>query len=129
MPSPTAITSPDAPAAIGPYVQAKVHNGVLYCSGSLPLNPATGELDNADFTAEVNRSLANLEAICATAGTSLDNALRLGVFTTHLESFGEINAAYAAHFEDRPVPARTTIGVAALPLGARVEIDAIVAIM
>lgn len=128
MNTPTAITSPDAPAAIGPYVQAKVHAGVLYCSGSLPLDPATGQLDNADFAAEVNRSLGNLEAICRAAGTSLDNALRLGVFTTHLESFGEINAAYAAHFEGRPVPARTTIGVAALPLGARVEIDAIVAL-
>lgn len=125
---PTVISSPDAPAAIGPYVQAKVHDGVVYCSGSLPLDPATGQLDNADLTAEVVRSLANLEGVCRAAGTSLDNALRLGVFTTCLDQFTEINAAYAAHFEGRPVPARTTIEVAGLPLGARVEIDAIVAL-
>lgn len=128
MTNPTAISSPDAPTAIGPYVQATVHDGVLYCSGSLPLDPDSGQLDNEDLAAEVHRSLVNLEAICRTAGTSLDRALRLGVFTTCLEQFGKINAAYAHHFDGRPVPARTTIGVAALPLGARVEIDAIIAL-
>jgi 2-iminobutanoate/2-iminopropanoate deaminase len=128
MTNPTPIASPDAPTAIGPYVQAVAHHGVLYCSGSLPLDPATGQLDNADLTAEVRRSLGNLEAVCREAGTSLDRALRLGVFTTRLEAFAEINAAYTEHFDGRPVPARTTIGVAALPLGAVVEIDAIVAL-
>lgn len=128
MKTPTVITSPDAPAAIGPYVQAMAHDGVLYCSGSLPVNAETGDLDNADLTAEVRRSLSNLEAVCREAGTSLDRALRLGVFTTRLESFAEINAAYTEHFAGRSVPARTTIGVAALPLGAIVEIDALVAL-
>lgn len=128
MNNPTAIASPNAPTAIGPYVQAMAHDGVLYCSGSLPLDPETGQLDNSDLTAEVRRSLGNLEAVCREAGTSLDRALRMGVFTTRLESFAEINAAYAEHFEGRPVPARTTIGVMALPLGAVVEIDAIVAL-
>lgn len=124
----TAISAPDAPAAIGPYVQAVVNDGVVYCSGSLPIDPLTGQLDNADIATEVRRSLRNLEAVCREAGTSLDNALRMGIFTTQLEDFAEINAVYAAHFDGRPVPARTTIGVAALPLGAIVEIDAIVAL-
>ncbi len=71
-------------------------------------------MDNVDLTAEVRRSLGNLEAVCRAAGMSLDRGLRMGVFTTRLEAFAEISAAYAEHFEGRPVPARTTIGVAAL---------------
>lgn len=122
------ITASDAPAAIGPYVQATAHGGALYCSGSLPVNPTTGELDNADVRAEVQRSLTNLEAVCREAGTSLDRALRLSVFTTDLGQFADINAAYTTFFDGSPVPARTTIGVAQLPLGAVVEIDAIVAL-
>lgn len=128
MTTPTPISTTDAPAAVGPYVQAVAHEGVLYCSGSLPLIPETGVLDNADPGAEVRRSLDNLEAVCNAAGTSLDRALRMSVFTTRLEAFAEINAAYAEHFAGRNVPARTTIGVAALPFGAVVEIDALVAL-
>lgn len=128
MSQPHPITSPRAPAAVGPYVQAIMHDGVLYCSGSLPLDVDTGTLDNADPAAEVARSLSNLEAVCQEAGTSLDRALRMGIFTTRLEAFAEINGAYAQFFAGKPVPARTTIGVAALPLGAVVEIDAIVAL-
>lgn len=121
------ITSDAAPAAVGPYVQAVRHRDVLYCSGSLPLDPATGQLDNGDLDAETRRSLANLQAVCESAGTSLNNALRLTIYTTHLAGFPEINDAYAAVFLGH-VPARTTVGVAALPKDARVEMDAIVAI-
>lgn len=128
MTTPTAIAAPDAPAAIGPYVQAMVHGGTLYCSGSLPIDPATGTLDDASPGTEASRSLRNLEAVCREAGTSLDRALRIGVYTTDLGAFAEINAAYAAHFDGRQVPARTTVGVAELPMGAVVEIDAIVAL-
>ncbi len=120
------INAPGAPTPIGPYVHAVGHNGVLYCSGSLPMDPATGELDDINIATETNRALSNLEAVCIAAGTSLRNALRMAIYTTVLEQFQEINQAYAEYFVKDP-PARTTIGVAALPKGARVEIDAIVA--
>ena len=121
------IASDAAPKAIGPYVQAVAHDGLLYCSGALPLNPATGELDNGSVTAEVARCLDNLTAVCIEAGTSLDRAIRMAIYTTRLDLFGDINAKYSEYFPGR-VPARTTLGVAQLPLGAVVEIDAIVAL-
>ena len=116
-----------APEAIGPYSQAISHAGILYCSGAIPLDPSTGELVVGGLAAETKRCLANLEAVCAAAGTSLANALRLTVYTTDLGGFPEINEAYAAAFVGDP-PARVTVGVAALPKGAHVEIDAIVAL-
>ncbi|CAN3132113.1 Rid family detoxifying hydrolase [Mycobacterium sp. smrl_JER01] len=121
------IASTAAPAAVGPYVQAVAHRGVLYCSGSLPLNPATGTIDATDIAAEARQCLTNLAAVCQAAGTDLDRALRMTVYTTKLRSFADINTTYAEFFEAR-CPARTTIEVAALPLGATVEIDAIVAL-
>jgi reactive intermediate/imine deaminase len=129
--APTPIISPSAPEAVGPYVHAVRHGDVLYCSGSLPLDPGTGSLDDADLATETARSLSNLQAVCAAAGTGLANALRLTIFTTRLDAFADINDVYAAFFRDLgngAVPARTTVGVAALPKGAQVEIDAIVAV-
>jgi 2-iminobutanoate/2-iminopropanoate deaminase len=116
-----------APEAIGPYSQAIAHDGVLYCSGQLPLDPETGEADDASLAAETTRCLRNLEAVCEAAGAALQNALRLTVYTTNLEAFAEINEAYAGFFESKP-PARAAVGVAALPKGVRVEIDAMVSI-
>lgn len=128
MPStPDRIISDRAPEAVGPYVHATSHAGVLYCSGSLPLDPQTGLLDNADVASETTRSLSNLQLVCESVGTELAHALRLTIYTTRLEEFAVINQAYADFLGDQ-VPARTAIGVAALPKGARVEIDAIVAI-
>lgn len=124
---PQQVTSTVAPEAVGPYVHAVRHGDTLYCSGSLPLDPASGELDNASLATETTRSLTNLQAVCAAGGTDLGFALRLTVFTTNLDGFSEINEAYASIFADQ-APARTTVGVAALPKGARVEVDAIVAI-
>jgi 2-iminobutanoate/2-iminopropanoate deaminase len=121
------IHTDEAPEAIGPYSQAIAHDGVLYCSGQIPLDPATGELEDDGLAAETTRCLRSLEAVCEASGTSLRNALRLTIYTTQLEAFAELNDAYAAFFESEP-PARATVGVAALPKGARVEIDAIVAI-
>jgi 2-iminobutanoate/2-iminopropanoate deaminase len=121
------ITSPKAPQAIGPYVQGVAHKDLLFCSGALPLDPATGRLDNQTVSHEVARSLRNLEAVCSAADTSLERAIRMSIYTTRLDLFSEINAVYAEHFPGR-VPARTTIGVAQLPLGAIVEIEAIVAL-
>lgn len=119
------VSTPDAPAAIGPYSQAVRHGGLLFCSGALPLVPESGELDDASPASETARCLRNLEAICRAQGTTLAQAVKLTVYTTTLDQFSEINAAYAEFFPTDP-PARVTIGVAALPKGARVEIDAIV---
>lgn len=117
-----------APAAIGPYSQAIVHDRTVFCSGAVPVDPATGKLIEGSIADEADRCLANLQAVCEAAGTSLDRAVQLTVYTTELERFADINAAYAAFFEGRSLPARVTVGVAALPLGSRVEIAAIVAI-
>lgn len=117
-----------APAAIGPYSQAVVHERTVFCSGAVPVDPATGKLVEGSIADEAERCLANLQAVCEAAGSSLDRAMQLTVYTTRLEQFADINAAYAAFFEGRGLPARVTVGVAALPLGARVEIAAIAAL-
>jgi 2-iminobutanoate/2-iminopropanoate deaminase len=121
------VSSPDAPAAIGPYSQAIRHGGFLFCSGQIPLDVDTGELVGGSLSAETTRCLENLAAVCRAAGTSLQRAVRLTVYTTRLEGFAEINAAYAAFFRGDSPPARAAVGVVALPKGASVEIDAIVA--
>jgi 2-iminobutanoate/2-iminopropanoate deaminase len=121
------IETPDAPAAIGPYSQAVRHGTLLFCSGQLPVDPETDELVEGSPAAETERCLRNLEAVCAAAGTTLDRAVRLTIYTTRLDAFAEINHAYAAFFPEDP-PARAAVGVAELPKGARVEIDAIVAL-
>lgn len=116
-----------APTALGPYSQGIVHGDVLYCSGTLPLDPATDELVTTSAGAETTRCLENLASVSRAAGTELARALRLTVFTTDLGSFDEINEAYARFFPGEP-PARVTVEVAGLPKGAGVEIDAIVAL-
>lgn len=123
----TTVHAPDAPAAIGPYSHAVAHGDLLYCSGSIPLDPGTGTMTTESRGAETARCLANLEAVCAAAGAELRRALRVTVYTTDLDRFAEINDAYAAFFADEP-PARVAVGVGALPKGAMVEIDAIVPI-
>jgi 2-iminobutanoate/2-iminopropanoate deaminase len=122
-----AITAPAAPPAVGPYVHGVLHGNILYCSGALPLNPDTEALVAGSLADETEQCLRNLAAVCEAAGTRLDHALRTTIYTTRLDAFAEINEAYGAFFEDSP-PARVTVGVAALPKDARVEIDAIVAV-
>jgi 2-iminobutanoate/2-iminopropanoate deaminase len=122
----TTITATEAPAAVGPYSHAVRHGSVLYCSGALPLDPASGEMADSSPAAEARQCLTNLASVCKAGGTELARALRLTVFTTDLGSFAEINEAYAEFFPSEP-PARVTVEVAALPMGVRVEIDAIVA--
>jgi 2-iminobutanoate/2-iminopropanoate deaminase len=121
------VSSESAPAAIGPYSQAIRHGGLLFCSGQISLDPESGRLIQESLAGETTCCLENLEAVCRAAGTRLERALRLTVYTTNLEAFAEINDAYASFFPEDP-PARAAIGVAALPKGARVEIDAIVAV-
>ena len=121
-----AITAPGAPAAIGPYSHAVRHGDLVFCSGALPLDPASGELVDGSLGAEAEQCLRNIAAVCEAAGTELGRVLRTTVFTTDLDRFAEINAAYETFFPSEP-PARAAVGVTALPKGARVEIDAIVA--
>jgi 2-iminobutanoate/2-iminopropanoate deaminase len=123
----TTVTAADAPAAIGPYSHAVRSRDVLYCSGQIPLDPASGKMESGSLGAETAQCLRNLAAVCAAAGTDLGRALRLTIYTTDLGGFAEINEAYAEFFAEEP-PARAAVGVAALPKGARVEIDAIVAV-
>lgn len=121
------VHSDAAPAAIGPYSQAVSYGGLLFCSGQVPLDATTGELVGETPGAQTTRCLENLEAVCQAVGTTLARALRLTVYTTDLSAFAEINEAYAVFFPQDP-PARAAVGVSALPKGAQVEIDAIVAV-
>jgi 2-iminobutanoate/2-iminopropanoate deaminase len=118
-----------APAAVGAYSHAVAVSGtLLFCSGQIPLDPASGELVEGGAGDQATRCLENLEAVCQAGGTTLANAVRVGVFLVDLAGdWAEVNAAYEAFFDSDP-PARAALGVAALPKGARVEIDAIVAL-
>src|SRR5215210_8953223 len=116
-----------APAAIGPYSQAVRAGGLLFCSGQLPLDPSSGELVKEDAPGQARRCLENLAAVCEAAGASLSDAVRLTVYLTDMSDFTRVNEAYAEFFESDP-PARVAIGVSALPKGADVEIDAVVAL-
>ena len=116
-----------APAAAGPYSHAVAHGGLLWCSGQVPLDPATGAFVEGSIGDQTRRCLDNLSVVCAAGGTELANAVRVGIYVTDMATFKEVNEAYAAYFSSEP-PARSTVGVAALPLGARVEIDAVVAL-
>lgn len=121
------VTAIGAPAAIGPYSHAVRAGGLLFCSGQIALDPDTGELVGAAPAEQARRCLENLAAVCAAAGASLGDAVRLTVYMTDLGAFADVNEAYGTFFEADP-PARVAVGVAALPKGAQVEIDAIVAL-
>ncbi len=116
-----------APDAIGPYNHAVASGGLLFCSGQIPLDPESGEIVSDDAVEQAKQCLRNLGAVCEAAGTSLDRAVRMTIYTTELERFADINEAYAEFFPTDP-PARAAVGVAALPKGAVVEIDAIVSL-
>ncbi len=121
------VTAPDAPPAVGPYVHAIRAGGLLFCSGQLGLDPKTGELAGAAPADQAGRCLENLAAVCHAAGATLGDAVRLTVYLTDLAAVPAVNEVYASFFESG-APARVAIGVAALPLGAKVEIDAVVAL-
>ena len=121
------VTAIDAPAAIGPYSHAVSSGGLLFCSGQTPLDPDSGELVGATPGEQAAQCLKNLQAVCAAAGASLADAVRMSVYVTDMRAFAEVNEVYGTFFESDP-PARVTIGVASLPKGAQVEIDAIVAL-
>lgn len=121
------VHAPDAPAPVGPYSHAAAASGLLYLSGQTPIDPATGALVEGDVGTQTERVFANLAAVLDAAGGSLDDVVKVNVYLTDMADFAAMNDVYARTFS-APYPARTTVAVAGLPLGARVEIEAVAAL-
>jgi len=119
------VHSENAPAPVGPYSQAVAHAGLVFASGQTSLNPRTGKLVPGEIEAQTERVIANLAAVLEAAGSSLARVVKTTVYVTDLALFARINAVYARHFTGDVPPARATVQVSALPLGAAIEIDAI----
>lgn len=119
-----AISTNNAPAAIGPYSQAIEANGTIYVSGQLPINPATGEFAQGGIKAEARQSLTNIKNILAAEGLDMGNVVKVTVLLADISYFAEVNEVYAEFFA-QPYPARSAFAVAALPKGANIEIEAI----
>ena len=123
----TAIHSDRAPAAIGPYSQATRAGNLVFFSGQIPLDPATGDLVGGDIAAQARRAFDNLKAVCEAAGGTMDDIARVGLYLTDLAEFAAVNAVMGEYFA-QPYPARSTIEVSALPKAARFEVDAVMAL-
>jgi reactive intermediate/imine deaminase len=121
------ISTPNAPSAIGTYSQAVRVGNTVYVSGQIPLDPATMQLVTGDIDAEIRRSFDNLKAIAEAAGGTLNSAVKVNVFLTDLGHFARVNEIMATYFT-QPYPARAAVGVAALPRGARVEMECILSL-
>ena len=120
------IKADNAPKAIGPYSQAVRSGNLLFFSGQTPIDPATGSLVTGDISAQARRVFENLKAVCTAAGGTFDQVVRVGIYLTDLSNFAAVNAVMKEYFRE-PFPARSTIGVASLPLNAQVEVDMILA--
>lgn len=118
------IHSDSAPKAIGPYSQAARAGDTLYLSGQIPLDPATGQVVAGDIAAQATRVFENLKAVLAAAGATFEDVVRVGIYMTDLGNFSAVNEVMQKYFRE-PYPARSTIGVAALPRGVAVEVDVI----
>lgn len=121
---PDLITAQDAPAAIGPYSHAAKVGNLLFCSGQIPVDPSSGGLVDDTIEAQTTQVLQNIKSVLASQGLALSDVAKSTVFLTDMAEFPAMNALYAEHFGDHK-PARSTIQVAALPLGARVEIEVV----
>ena len=124
MPPRQVVSSPDAPKAIGPYSQAIKAGNLLFLSGQIPLDPASGNIVEGDVTAQTERVFQNILAVLKAAGGTFDNVVRTTVFLADMNEFAAMNAVYAKYVVDPP-PARSTVQVARLPKDVRVEIDVI----
>jgi len=123
----TIISTDNAPAAIGPYSQAVRAGNIVYFSGQIPLDPASGAIVEGDISAQTRRVFDNLTAVAEAAGGSLAQVVRVGIYVTDLANFAAVNAVMSEYFK-QPYPARSTIEVSALPKGAQVEVDAVMVI-
>ncbi len=123
----TVIFTAQAPAAIGPYSQAVATDNLLFISGQLPINPEDGKMVTGNIAAKTHQILNNAKAIAGEAGADLSNIVKTTIFLTDLADFQEVNAAYGEYFQEAP-PARSTVQVAALPLGSNIEIEFILAL-
>jgi 2-iminobutanoate/2-iminopropanoate deaminase len=121
------VNASEAPAAIGPYSHAVKSGELLFCSGQIPLDPSSGELVGETAAEQTRQCLTNLEAVCAAAGTTLAQAIKVTVYLADMGEFASVNEVYAEFFPSDP-PARVAFGVAALPRSAQVEIEAVVAL-
>ena len=117
-----AITSDRAPKAVGPYSQAVAFGDLVFCSGQIPLDPASGEISGSDAAAQTERVIENIKAVLAVNAMTLTDVVKTTVFLTAMEDFSAMNDVYARHFTP-PFPARSTVAVVALPRGAKVEIE------
>lgn len=121
------IHSNQAPAAVGPYSQAIATDSLLFTSGMIPIDPQTGNIVEADIETHAHQVFRNLQAVAEAAGTELAKALKVTVFLTNMADFQRVNGVYAQYFK-QPYPARSAIQVAALPLGADIEVEAVIAL-
>lgn len=121
------ISTENAPGAIGPYSQAVKTNGMVFCSGQIPIDVATGEFVSEDVAEQTDQVLKNLSAVLEAAGTSLNNVVKTTVFLADMSDFAAMNEVYAKYFSENK-PARATVQAAGLPRGARVEIECIAVI-
>ena len=120
----TIVKTPLAPAAIGPYSQAVLVDGTLYCSGQIPINPESGSIVNAGIEAQAEQVLENLGAVLRAAGMDYEHVVRCTVYLADINDYGQVNEVYARYFNERP-PAREAVEVSALPRGVGVEISCI----
>jgi reactive intermediate/imine deaminase len=118
------IETSNAPAAVGPYSQAVRHGNLVFLSGQVALDPVSGSLVKGGIDKQTRQVFRNLQAVCEAAGGTLDGVLKLNIYLTDLGNFATVNEIMATTFAE-PYPARATIGVAALPLGAEVEVEAV----
>ena len=119
-----AILTDKAPKPIGPYAQAVRYGNLVFTSGQIPIDPATGNIVAGDIVKETEQVFANLAAVLSAAGTSLDRAVKTTVFLTDMGLFAKVNEVYARYFRE-PFPARSTVQVAALPKGVSIEIEVV----
>ncbi len=118
------VSTDNAPAAIGPYSQATVHNGIIYCSGQIPLNPATMEIVGEDVTTQAKQVMANLKSVLEAAGSDFSKVLKCSIFLDSMDDFAAVNEVYGSFFEINP-PARETVAVQTLPKNVMVEISCV----
>lgn len=120
----TIISTESAPAAIGPYSQAVRVDKTVYCSGQIPLNPETMQVETQDFAAQAEQVFQNLKAVAEAAGGSCADFVKLNIYLTDLDNFARVNEVMQRYFSE-PFPARAAVGVASLPLGVQVEVEGV----